>query len=132
MHGTISVPGKTPTSEEISNIEGTISVLLKDSSRSLQTLSTSRIASELEELGRHDIRFVGASPTGSIIMFFLCPTFQSVVSLKAMVESGCLKEIMERVFNLVLESSTIRVELELSYNKDQFKDCIDEARRTSE
>ena len=49
-----------------------------------------------------------------------------------MVELGRLKEIMERVFNLVLESSTIRVELELPYDKDQFKNCIDEARRTSE
>ena len=132
VHGTISMPGKTPTSEEISQIEVKISENVTDISRSLEKPPASGFPSELVEMVKQNICCVGASPTGSVIMFFLCTTFQSVVSLKEMMESGRLKEIMERVFNFVLESSNMRIALKLKCDKDEFKNFIDEARRTSE
>ena len=117
-------------SEDMSKVEEKISEFLNDSCQSTKNPSTSTLSSELLALTKQQIRMIGASPTGSIIVFFICTTFRSVVSLKEMIQTERLQEIMERIFNMALKS-TIQLNLRLSHDEDQFKHCIDEARRTS-
>ena len=74
---------------------------------------------------------IGATPTGSVIVYFSCQTFQSIVAFKQMVENGELTRILEELFNRILGLSALfRVRLIVSLSETEYRSCIEEARRT--
>ena len=87
--------------------------------------------SSLASLHSQAIHFVGASPTGSIYVFFFCETFNSVIGLKQMVQSGYLKTLLEDIFNRILGSTSIWLRLIVTLDDTVYTKSIEEARETS-
>ena len=90
------------------------------------------------------IDLIGATPTGSVIVYFSCQTFQSIVDFKQMVVNGELTRILEELFNRILGLSTLytrfnlinrifglsHVTLIVSLSESEYRSCIEEARST--
>ena len=69
---------------------------------------------------------------GSVIVYFSCQTFQSIVAFKHMVVNGELTRILEDLFNCILGLSALfHVKLMVSLSETEYRSCIENARRTS-
>ena len=133
-------PEATVSMEGMTELESRISSRLTDPTIFAQEEVTSQL-NGLHEVG---IGMIGATPTGSVIVYFSCQTFQSIVDFKQMVENGELARILEELFNLILGLSTLytrfnfinhifglpHVTLIVSLSKKEYQSCIREARRT--
>ena len=134
VHCEISaIEGDVVTSSEgIKEIETKISELLNNT-RGLPRKQRQSVARKLKELSYECcIDLMAASPTGSIVVYFLCQTFRSIVVLKGMIDSGQMKNILEDIFNCILENDSIRLILEVSLEFEEYQERIQEARTTSE
>ena len=118
------------SSEDIKEIETKISELLNNTS-GLSRKQRQSVARRLKELNEFLIHLMAAYPTGSIVVYFLCQTFRSIVVLKGMIDSGQMKNILEDIFNGILKNDSIRLKLNVSVDLEEYQKRIQEARTTS-
>ena len=91
---------------------------------------TQEVATGLNGMHEVGIDVIGATPTGSVIVYFSCQTFQSIVAFKQMVLKGELTHILEELFNRILGLSALfRVRLIVFISETEYQSCIKEARR---
>ena len=122
--------GVTP-SEDIREIETRISELLNNT-RGLSSKQKQSVARRLKELSeQYSIDLMAAYPTGSIVVYFLCQTFRSIVVLKGMIDSGQMQNILEDIFKCILKKDSIRLKLNVSLDLEEYQKRIQEARTTS-
>ena len=135
IHGDIAIEGElevVPSSEDIKEIETKMCDLLTNFS-SLTIRQKYIAGKKLEKLSKELTHLIAAYPTGSIVVYFLCETFQSVVVFKSMLDNDYLRSLLEKIFNCVWESKNqTRLRLSLSLDPNVYQKSIEEARRTSE
>ena len=144
VHCEINIePEATMSPEPTIELETKISRHLTDPTILPQSL-TQEVASKLNGLHEVGIDMIGATPTGSVIVYFSCQTFQSIVAFKQMVVNGELTRILEDLFNRILEFKTLYTRFNLfnrifglshvtvivSLSESEYRSCIEEARRT--
>ena len=96
----------------------------------LSQILTQEVASKLNGLHEVGMDMIGATPTGSVVVYFSCQTFQSIVAFKQMVVNGELTRILEELFNRILGFSALfRVRLIVSLSETEYRSCIEEARK---
>ena len=123
-------PDAMMSSEHLTQLESKISNHLSDPTILSQSL-TQEVTSKLNGLHEVGIDMIGATPTGSVMAYFSCQTFQSIVTFKQMVVNGELASILEELFNRILGLSALfRVRLIVSLLETEYRSCIEEARRT--
>ena len=132
VHGDIEIEGELVlSSEDMKEIETKLSDLLTNYKR--LTIRQKYIAGKmLNKLSKELIHLIAAYPTGSVVVHFLCETFQSVVVFKSMLENDYLRNLLETIFNCIWESENkTLLRLSLSLDPNEYKKSIEEARRTS-
>ena len=131
VHCEINVePDAMMSSEHTAELETEISSHLTDATILSQSM-TQEVSSGLSGMHEVGIDMIGATPSGSVIVFFSCQTFQSIVAFKQMVLNGELTRILEVLFNRIIGLSAIfRVRLIVSLSESEYWSCIEEARRT--
>ena len=109
------------SSEDIKEIETRISELLNNT-RGLSRKQKQSVVRRLKELSQqYLIHLMAAYPTGSIVVYFLCQTFRSIVVLKGMIDSGQMKNILEDIFNCILKKDSIRLKLDVSLELEEYR-----------
>ena len=131
VHCEINIENETRmSSEHLSIMETKIASHLSDPTILSQSL-TQEVTNQLNGLREVGIDMIGATPTGSVIVYFSCQTFQSIVAFKQMVMNGELTRILEELFNCILGSSALfHVKLIVSLSETEYRSCIEAARRT--
>ena len=129
---TSAIEGEVVTSsEDIKEIETKISELLNNTS-GLSRKQKQSVARRLKELSQqYWIHLMAAYPTGSIVVYFLCQTFRSIVVLKGLIDSGQMENILEDIFNCILKNDSIRLKLNVSLELEEYQKRIQQARTTS-
>ena len=89
------------------------------------------VTAQFHCLADNGVEFVGASPTGSIVVYFRCNTFQAVIFFKKSYDSGELKRVLESVFNCIAARSAIHLTVEVNLEETIYKQSISEARKAS-
>ena len=115
-------------SPEIKELEIKICDLLT-ASKHLNRQQRHAVTICLTEIQASLITLIGASPTGSILVYFLCETSQSILVFEQMLETGRLRKIIERLVNCVLESSSNHLTVTISWDKEYLTECIDRAHK---
>ena len=124
-------PETRMSSEHLSILETKVATHLSDPTILSQSL-TQEVTNQLNGLHEVGIDMIGATPTGSVIVYFSCQTFQSIVAFKQMVVNGELTRILEELFNRILGLSALfHVKLMVSLSETEYRSCIEAARRTS-
>ena len=132
VHCEINIEPETRmSSEHLSIMETKVATHLSDPTILSQSLSQ-EVTNQLNGLHEEGIDMIGATPTGSVIVYFSCQTFQSIVAFKQMVVNGELTRILEELFNRILGLSALfHVKLMVSLPETEYRACIEAARRTS-
>ena len=132
VHCEINIEPETRmSSEHLSILETKVATHLSDPTILSQSL-TQEVTNQLNGLHEVGIDMIGATPTGSVIVYFSCQTFQSIVAFKQMVVNGELTRILEELFNRILGLSALfHVKLMVSLSETEYRSCIEAARRTS-
>ena len=89
------------------------------------------ITAQFQLLTDNGVELVGASPTGSIVIYFLCESFDAVIFFKKSYDSGELKRILESVFNCIVARSAIHLTVEVNLENTIYEQSISEARKAS-
>ena len=112
--------------EDVAGVEFNIC----ESFNNLSEVEHCGITEQFEPLTNNGVKLIGASSTGSIVVYFLCETFNAVIFFKKTYDSGELQRILESVFNIVARTA-IRLTVEVNLEETIYKQSISEARKTS-
>ena len=86
----------------------------------------------MKDFQENDLHLIAATPTGSILVHFLCETFHSIVVLKEMVNDQRMKIALETIFNsLLVKSESLHITLTVSLDPKEYQSSINDARRKS-
>ena len=116
--------------DDVPGVESNICESLNNT-RQLSETEQRDITTQFQPLTDNGVELVGASPTGSIVVYFMCETFDAVIFFKKTFDSGELKRILESVFNLIMARSAIRLTVEVNLEKTIYEQSISEARLRS-
>ena len=116
--GLVAIHVKLKNRPDISFIESALIAHMTDyvdenNEKTLTPEQREFIDNLFKELERADIRLLGTSAWHSMAVFFMCSSINSMQSIKSKLESGRLKEILEkvyRVFYKLPESATDLIE----------------------
>ena len=93
--------------------------------------STRRNAPSIGRVPRKLVHILAVKPTGSVFVYFLCKTFQSLIDFREMFKTGQLKHMLEIVFNCALAMPEVCISLTVSLDEKEYQRSVEEARRTS-
>ena len=99
--------------------------------RRLSRADQKEVIIEMRTLTDNGVEPVGAAPTGSVYIYFLCETFDALIFFKNKLDSGELTRILESVFNRISAKISIHMVLDVSLDEASYYSSIKEARETS-
>ena len=129
---TITENGHAMDTTESKKIETKMADLLTNCTSHRSPELKQKVNGTMTDFNENGIHLIAATPTGSIVVYYYCETFRSIVVLKEMVDDERMKVALETVFDRLLkESDSYTITLKVSLDHKDYQDCIHSARRTS-
>ena len=116
--------------DDVAGVEFNICESLNNTSQLLEAEQRD-VTEQFKPLTDNGVELVGASPTGSIVVYFLCESFDAVIFFKKTYDSGELKGILESIFNCIVARTAIHLTVVVDLEETIYKESINEARKTS-